>query len=76
VTSSWFFSYGIVASGFEQTREFIDFRPGLANGSDIMGVDRSQALSLLAKSDFVILTTLPKEGIYPFFQKTMHKKEG
>jgi hypothetical protein len=69
VIHHWFCSYAIVASGFEQTREFVDFRPGLANGSDIMGVDRSEALSLLANSDFIMLTTLPKEGIYPFFQK-------
>jgi hypothetical protein len=58
-----------MASGYEQTRELLNFQPGLGNGSEIMGVDRSQALSYLAKSDFVVLTTLPKTGLYPFYEK-------
>jgi hypothetical protein len=69
VISSWFFPHGAIANGYEQTREFVDFQPGLGNGSEIMGVDRSSALSYLAQSEFVILTTLPKTGIYPFYEK-------
>jgi hypothetical protein len=69
VISGWFLAQAVSASGYEQTREFVNFRPGLGNGSEIMGVDRSQALSYLAKSDFVILSTLPKEGVFPFYQK-------
>jgi hypothetical protein len=69
VISTWFFPHGVIANGYEQTREFVDFQPGLGNGSEIMGVDRSRALSYLAQSEFVILTTLPKTGIYPFYEK-------
>ena len=36
-------------------------------GSTIMGVDRQDALSLLANSDFVILTSLQKTGVFPFY---------
>ena len=32
-----------------------------------MGVAQPAALSMIAKSDFVILTALPKAGIYPFY---------
>jgi hypothetical protein len=35
-------------------------------GSDIVAVEKPEALSLIAKSDFVILTTLPKTSVYPF----------
>jgi hypothetical protein len=33
-----------------------------------MGVDLLEALSLLAKSDFLVLTTSPKKGVYPFYE--------
>jgi hypothetical protein len=58
----------ITASGYEQSGEFIEFQPGLGAGG-IMGIERSQALSSLAESDFVILTSLPKTGVYPFYEK-------
>jgi hypothetical protein len=57
----------IATSGFEQTGALIEFRPML--GSGIMGVDRQTALSLLANSDFVILTTIEKKGVYPFYEQ-------
>jgi hypothetical protein len=66
VISPWFFPSAITASGYEQTRQFIEFRWML--GRDLMGVEKQEALSLLAKSDFLILTTLEKTGIYPFYQ--------
>ena len=67
VISDLFFPNAITASGFEQTRELVEFKAML--GSTIMGVDRREALSLLANSDFVILTTLEKRGVYPFYER-------
>jgi hypothetical protein len=67
VISDLFNSGAITASGFEQTGELVEFNPML--GSTIMGVDRRDALSLLADSDFVILTTLEKRGFFPFYQR-------
>jgi hypothetical protein len=58
----------ITASGFEQTGELVEFRTMLG-GTTILGVDRQEALSRLADSDFVILTTLQKSGVYPFYQR-------
>jgi hypothetical protein len=66
VISDFFNSSAITASGFEQTGELVEFRPML--GGTIMGVDRREALSLLANSDFVILTTLEKRGVFPFYE--------
>ena len=40
----------------------------MLGSDDIMGVSRQEALSLLTKSDFLILTTQEKTGIYPFYQ--------
>jgi hypothetical protein len=37
-------------------------------GNGVLGVDRAEAMSLLKQSDFVILTTLPKTGVYPFYR--------
>jgi hypothetical protein len=54
-------------SAFEQSRNLIEFYPLLANG--LMGVDREEAISLLKRSDFVILTNIPKVGIYPFYRR-------
>jgi hypothetical protein len=68
VISAWFTGDAITASGYEQTRELVNFQPGLG-ATGIMGEDRQRALSLLARSDFVVLTTLPKAGLYPFYQK-------
>ena len=45
----------------------IEFQPMLGNG--VLGVDRAKAMSLLEQSDFAIFTTLPKKGIYPFYQR-------
>ena len=70
VISGWLNSGSITATGFEQCGEFIDFQPLLGNG--IMGVDRLEALSRLEESDFVILTTLPKEGAFPFYERIAH----
>jgi hypothetical protein len=66
VISAWFFPPALTASGYEQTRQLLEFR-GLF-GQSILGVEPAEALSLLAKSDFLILTTLPKVGVYPFYQ--------
>jgi len=66
VISQWLLAYAISASGYEQTRQFIELRQML--GGSLMGVDRPEALSLLAHSDFVILTTQQKVGLYPFYE--------
>jgi hypothetical protein len=63
VLSPWFDAASFTTTGFEKLGEFIDFQPMLGNG--IMGVDRAEALSLLAKSDFLILTAEPKTGVDP-----------
>jgi hypothetical protein len=57
----------VTISGFEQTGQLIKFRPML--GNSIMGVEKPKALALLANSDFFILTTLPKAGVYPFYHQ-------
>jgi hypothetical protein len=67
VISEWFSPFPIAASGYEQTRLLLEFRGML--GQAIMGVSRQEALSFLARSDFLILTTLPKSGVYPFYQR-------
>jgi hypothetical protein len=56
----------ITAMGFEKTGQFVDFR-GLLSTS-IFGIPREQALKLLEQSDFVILTSPPQPGNYPFTQ--------
>jgi hypothetical protein len=66
VISAWFFPHAITASGYEQTLQLLQFRGMFGQG--IMGVGREEALSMLAASDFLILTTLPKAGVYPFYQ--------
>jgi hypothetical protein len=67
VISGWFNSNAITVSGFEQTGELIEF--GTLLGGGIMGVERPEALSMLANSDFAILTTIQKEGVYPFYER-------
>jgi hypothetical protein len=70
VISGWFNAGAMTASGYEQVGELVEFQPELGNGADVMGgLTLSQALSSLANSDFVILTTLPKTGVYPFYQE-------
>jgi hypothetical protein len=59
-------SGAISVSGFEQSRELIEFKTLLGGG--IMGVERPEALSMLANSDFAILTTIKKAGVYPFYE--------
>jgi hypothetical protein len=54
----------ITSSGYEQTGDLVDFKTQLGVG--IMGVNRNKVLSALADSDLVVLTTIPKEGVYPF----------
>jgi hypothetical protein len=67
VISGWFVANGISDAGFEQSHHFVGFRPLL--GSGIMQVEQQEALSLLKNSDFVILTTVPKVGVYPFYHQ-------
>jgi hypothetical protein len=57
----------ITTSGFESSGQLIEFRRTTLN-SGIMGVDRAEALAALAHSDFLVLTDLPKTGIYPFYE--------
>ncbi len=57
----------ITTTGFEQSHQLTEFRTML--GSDIMGVSRAEAITLLARSDFVILTDIPKVGIWPFYER-------
>jgi hypothetical protein len=66
-TSDWFLASAITASGYEQSRKLIAFHQML--GASLMGVERSEALSLLKNSDFVILTTQPRQGMFPFDEK-------
>jgi hypothetical protein len=66
IISGWFNSNSITVSGFEQTGELIEF--GTLLGGGIMGVERPEALSMLANSDFAILTTTKKVGVYPFYE--------
>jgi hypothetical protein len=44
----------VIGTGYEETGKFIEFH--LLLGHDVMGTDREEALSQLAKSDFFILT--------------------
>ena len=53
-------------SALEQSREPIVFHTLL--GGAMTGVGESEALSLLKASDFVILTTLQKTGLFPFYR--------
>ncbi len=62
-----FFAPAITATGYERSHRLIDFHTLL--GGNIMGVDRTEALSYLAQSDFVVLTNAPKRGVYPFYER-------
>jgi hypothetical protein len=66
VISGWLNSAAITISGFEQSEGLIEFKTLLGGG--IMGVERPEALSMLANSDFAILTTTKKAGVYPFYE--------
>ena len=57
----------ITVTGFERLHRLIVFNPLMGGG--IMGTDRAEAVSLLAQSDFVILTDAPKNGVDPFYEK-------
>jgi hypothetical protein len=57
-------SAAITAAGFERTGWFVPFQ-GLL-GSSIFKTSREDALTVLAKSDFVILTSPRQPGNYPF----------
>jgi hypothetical protein len=61
VLSPWLNAGGITATGYEHLGQLVGFQVKLGNG--IMGVDRSEALSLLADSDFLILTTASQTGV-------------
>jgi hypothetical protein len=52
---------------YEASHRLVEFQTML--GGHILGVEREQALSLLADSDFAIMTTLPKQGVYPFYHR-------
>jgi hypothetical protein len=67
IISEWFVAQTITASAFEQTGKLVLFQQLL--GDNIAGVERSEALSRLANSDYVVLTTMQKRGIYPFYEK-------
>jgi hypothetical protein len=67
IISGWFAAQTITASAFEQTGKLMPFRQLL--GNTIFGVERAEALSQLANSDYVVLTTTPKVGVYPFYEK-------
>jgi hypothetical protein len=54
VISPWFFGPIITDTGYEEAGEFIEFHNLF--GGDILGADRSEALSELAQSDFLVLT--------------------
>jgi hypothetical protein len=66
VITGWLNAGPPTISAFEQSRKLIKFVPMIGNG--VLGVDRATALSLLKQSDFAIFTTLPKEGVYPFYR--------
>jgi hypothetical protein len=66
VISSALNAAAISTMGFEKTGQFIAFH-GLL-GSSIFGPSREEALKLLAKSDFVILTSPRQPGNFPFTQ--------
>jgi len=66
VITGWLNAGSPTISAFEGSGKLIEFHPMLGNG--ILGVSREQAISLLEQSDFVILTTLPKVGTYPFYK--------
>lgn len=65
IVSPWLVA--ITASAFEQTGRLVQFRQLL--GGNIFGMERAEALSELANSDYFVLTTRPKVGVYPFYQK-------
>jgi len=67
IVSEWFAAQAITASAFEQTGKLVPFRQLL--GGTIFGVERAEALSELEQSDYVVLTTMPKVGVYPFYEK-------
>jgi hypothetical protein len=69
VISGWFTAGVITVNGYEQTNKLIEFQPLL--GNDITAVEKAAALSSLATSDFVVLTTLPKRKTYPFNQQIL-----
>lgn len=66
VITGWLNAGPPTISAFEQSSKLIEFEPTLGNG--VLGVDREAAISLLKQSDFAVFTTLPKVGIYPFYQ--------
>ena len=66
VITGWLNAGPPTISAFEQSSKLIEFEPTLGNG--VLGVDRETAISLLKQSDFAVFTTLPKVGIYPFYQ--------
>jgi hypothetical protein len=55
VLSPWFNGSGITDTGYEELGEFVEFH--LLLSRDSMGADRQEALSQVAHSDFLILTT-------------------
>ncbi len=64
IISSYLNCGTITAAGFEKTGHFVEFYSLL--GSSILGQSREEALRLLEKSDFVILTSPHQGENYPF----------
>ena len=62
VLSPWLYAPGITCTGYEKLGLFVEFHRLLG---DSMGVERQEALSLLEKSDFLILTTQGRTGLGP-----------
>jgi hypothetical protein len=52
--------------GYERTGRLVKFTPLLGHG--IFKITREEAMADIAGSDFVILTTTPKVGPYPFYE--------
>ena len=64
ITSSRLFAPAIMAGGYEFERALVPWRQLLGGG--IFPVDRQKALELLAASDVVVLSSVPKSEAFPF----------
>ena len=60
----WFFDAAISDTIFEQTGRLMQFRTELSNR--VTAISRDEMLTRLRDSDFAVLTSWPKPGLYPF----------
>jgi hypothetical protein len=60
VISPWLEARSFTDTGYERLRKLVEFHPMIGDG--ILGVDKTQALSLLQDSDFAIFTNSPTLG--------------